>query len=375
VETALSEIALLTWDGGGNVAVTVAIAAALRARRHTVTVVGPRSLRRAVEPLAVRYTELGIVPPGDPHQRLGYLLDVIQGTDAMLEELSRIAERSDVLVIDCNLSWALRSRLARRTAVLVHTALGLYLPVWQVVVDMANAQRTAHGRAAFAAAADAWAWPDLLLVASLKQFDRPLPAGGLRPVYVGPVSAPQSQGSVSISLPPPSGRRRVLISYSTDRLQNSPERVQVALDALAGLPVDVIASTGSTFAATRLRVPANATVLNYLPHDSVMASVALVVCHAGHGTTMAALTRGVPLVCVPGIGRDQESIARRVSDLGLGIALERDATAAVIRAAATAILADEGYLERARDFARSTGQTNGAQRAAGELLAMCEETT
>jgi hypothetical protein len=33
-------------------------------------------------------------------------------------------------VIDCNLNWTLQSRVARRTAVLVHTALGLYLPVW-----------------------------------------------------------------------------------------------------------------------------------------------------------------------------------------------------------------------------------------------------
>ena len=192
-------------------------------------------------------------------------------------------------------------------------------------------------------------------------------------MYVGPVSAWQSQGSVSISLPPPRGRRRVLISYSTDRLQNSPERLQAALDALASLPVDVIASTSGAFAATRLRVPANATVLGYLPHDSVMASVALVVCHAGHGTTMAALTHGVPLVCIPGLGRDQEPVATRVSELGLGGALERDASAHTSRGAAKTILADDGYLVRARDFARRTGPIDGAQRAAHELLALLDQ--
>jgi hypothetical protein len=178
----------------------------------------------------------------------------------MLEQLHRVAERADALVIDCNLSWALQSRVARRTAVLVHTALGLYLPVWQAVLDIANAQRTTRGLPPLAPAADAWARPDALLVASLEHFDRALLAGRLRPVYVGPVSARRNQRADSSSVPPAGDLPRVLISYSTDSLQNSPRRLQRALDALADLPISVLASTSGTFDATRLRVPANATV-------------------------------------------------------------------------------------------------------------------
>jgi hypothetical protein len=106
----VSEIALLTWDGGGNVAVAVAIAVALRARGHSVRVVGPRSLQRVVDPLGVGYAELGILPPRDPRRRLEYLLEVSHGSDAMLAQLRRLVERADALVIDCNLSWALQSR-------------------------------------------------------------------------------------------------------------------------------------------------------------------------------------------------------------------------------------------------------------------------
>jgi hypothetical protein len=40
----------------------------------------------------------------------------------MFNQLRRLAGRADALVIDCNLSWALQSRVARRTAVLVHTS-------------------------------------------------------------------------------------------------------------------------------------------------------------------------------------------------------------------------------------------------------------
>jgi UDP:flavonoid glycosyltransferase YjiC (YdhE family) len=114
-------------------------------------------------------------------------------------------------------------------------------------------------------------------------------------------------------------------------------------------------------------------VLDYLPHRSVMATVELMVCHGGHGTTMAALSCGVPLVCVPGLGRDQAPIAARVSELGLGIALDSDATTGSIRDAVMAILADRRYRSRAQQFAHRTGQPDGTRHAAIELLAMLDE--
>jgi UDP:flavonoid glycosyltransferase YjiC (YdhE family) len=326
-----------------------------------------------VEPLALRYAELGIMPPDDPEQRLSYLLDVAQGTDTMLAELGRLTASADALVIDCNLSWALQSRVARRTAVLVHTALGIYLPVWQAVLDTANVQRAARGVPPLAAAADAWARADRLLVASIAHFDRPVPVGRLRPIYVGPVSGQWRRRAGSVAIQPACGRPRVLISYSTESLQNSPQRVQTALDALSGLPLDVLATTSGAFNPGRLRVPGNATVLDYLPHDSVMATVELMVCHGGHGTTMAALSRGVPLVCVPGLGRDQAPIAARVSELGLGIALDSDPRTGTIQDAVMTILADHRYRSRAQEFAHRTGQPDGTRHAATELLAMLDE--
>lgn len=371
----MGRIAFVTWDGGGNVAVTAGIAAALRTRGHAATIIGPRSIQSAVQSLGVGYAELGIAPPRTPQQRLRYLLDVAHGTDAMLDGLRGLTGRlrADALVVDCNLNWALQTRMAPRTAVLVHTALGLYLPVWQSVLDAGNEQRAARGMAALASVTEAWAQADLLLVASLANFDQRAPAGGLRPVYVGPVSSPRRPDSSPPPIRPARGRPRVLISYSTDGLQNAPHRVQTALDALAGLPVAVLASTSAAFSAAKLSVPANATVLDYVPHDSIMATAALAVCHAGHGTTMAALSHGVPLICIPGLGRDQAPIAARVSELGLGIALTGDATASAIRGAATTILADRSYRLRARAFATRAGQTDGAARAATELLAMIDE--
>jgi UDP:flavonoid glycosyltransferase YjiC (YdhE family) len=151
----------------------------------------------------------------------------------------------------------------------------------------------------------------------------------------------------SVAIQPASGRARVLISYSTESHQSSPHRVQTALDALAGLPLDGLATTSGAFSTAPLRVPGNATVLDYLRHGSVIATVELMVCHGGHGTTMAALSCGVPLICVPGLGRDQAPIAARVSELGLGIALDSEARTRTIRGAVMAILADHHYRSHA----------------------------
>jgi UDP:flavonoid glycosyltransferase YjiC (YdhE family) len=156
----------------------------------------------------------------------------------------------------------------------------------------------------------------------------------------------------------------VIVSYSTDRLQNSPERLQVALDGLANLPVRVLATTSGTFAPERLSAPANVTVLDDIAHEELMGEAEAVVAHAGHGTTLAALCHGVPVVCVPGVGRDQVPIARRVDELGLGVALASQSSAGEIRSAVAAVLSDPSYRRRAREFMHRCGDPDGATVAA-----------
>jgi hypothetical protein len=367
----LARIGIVTWDGGGNVDVALGIAVALAGRGHMVTAVGPRSLRDVIEDAGVGYAELGVLAPREPALRSEYLLEVA-GASHLTDELRRLLDvlRVEAAVVDCNLAWALQAGIEACTAVLVHTAIGLYLPLWQAVLDTANRQRAVRGLTALTPAAEAWASADRLLVASIAQFDTPVPSARLRPCYVGPVAGPRgpTRGAASVTLP--AGRPLVLISYSTDRLQNGPRRVQVALDGLADLPVVVLASSSGLFRVTQLSVPANAAVVDYLPLGSVMSQAAVAVCHAGHGTTMTALSHGVPVVAVPGLGRDQRPIAARVADLGLGIAVADDATSGEIRDAVSAILGDGGYRRRARSFARQHAHTDAALEAALEVEAM-----
>src|SRR5690242_19657159 len=72
----MARVVFVTWDGGGNVSVALGIARALVERDHDVTVLGPASLRRAIEKSGLAFAPLGVSPPPDASSRAEYLLDV-----------------------------------------------------------------------------------------------------------------------------------------------------------------------------------------------------------------------------------------------------------------------------------------------------------
>lgn len=112
--------------------------------------------------------------------------------------------------------------------------------------------------------------------------------------------------------------------------QDDAKLIQVALDALADEPYDVVVTTASIDPKS-FRTPANAHVLRFVPHSLVLRKAAAVVCHGGMGITQKSLLAGVP-VCIVPFGRDQLEVARRVELAGagtrlLGRAAERRAAA------------------------------------------------
>ncbi len=368
----MAHFVFVTWDGGGNVSVMLGIARALVERGHRTTLLAPISLRQKIDTADVGYSKFGTPRPLDNTAALEHLLHEVIGSPAMPVALLVVADKldADALVIDCNMSTALEIRTELPVAVVVHTALGLYLVPWSEAVAAANTRRAVQGLHPLAAPIESWAAHDRLLITTYQAFDHPPTPFPANARYVGPVRSPISASATTTSPAWPDHERVVFVSYSTHPLLNRPERVQTALDALADLPVGVIATTSGAFDPNLLRRPENAVVFDYIPHAEAIARAAVVVAHAGHGTTMEALCHGIPLVCVPGIGRDQPAIAQRVAELGLGIALADDATPADIRDAVNTILRDTSYRARAEEFAARVGGLDGASSSVGELEAM-----
>ena len=212
-----------------------------------------------------------------------------------------------------------------------------------------------------------WEHKDLVLVTTLREFDGVTddPAPNVR--YVGPVFERQP-------MPPDwrlpwdhdDPRPLVVASFSTMPGQTEHSTLQRVLDALESLPLRVLLTTGP-FSPETLTIPPNAAVVGYVPHAAVLPHAALAINHAGHGSVMAALAHGVPLVCLPTLGADQGIIAGRVEALGAGKALPSQARANELRSAVEQVMATPAYRVTAERLARLIGREDGATNGASAL--------
>jgi MGT family glycosyltransferase len=106
----------------------------------------------------------------------------------------------------------------------------------------------------------------------------------------------------------------------------------------------------------------NVPQLEVLPHVDVF------VTHGGMNSTMESLSFGVPLVVVPQM-KEQEMTARRVQELGLGLALESETlTAETLRATVEQVASDLDVRTRTREMQQKIHQAGGAIRAVDAIM-------
>jgi UDP:flavonoid glycosyltransferase YjiC (YdhE family) len=130
----------------------------------------------------------------------------------------------------------------------------------------------------------------------------------------------------------------------------------VAMQAVAELPVRVLLTVGRELDLDALPpAPENVHVERWVPQQDVLGHAAAALVHGGSGSTLGALAAGVPLVVMP-LFADQPQNARRVAEVGAGVAVEPnrddlDATVSPLREAIRAVLDDPSYGQRARGLA------------------------
>jgi UDP:flavonoid glycosyltransferase YjiC (YdhE family) len=216
---------------------------------------------------------------------------------------------------------------------------------------------------------------DLLQVNALREFDGTPATAWEHVVHGAPVLAAEPR-AVPAVLPWDAGDPTplVLLSFSTVVEQRSQEMLQRALDALAELPVHVVATTGAIVEPEELAAPANAYVIPFADHDLLMDRASVVVGHGEHGTTMRALRHGLPIVGIPAKGGDQAPITEMLDRWGVGRALPGDASVTQIRSAAEEILSDPTFRDEARKRSCVLEGCNGAARASDSVEALIQKT-
>jgi UDP:flavonoid glycosyltransferase YjiC (YdhE family) len=121
-----------------------------------------------------------------------------------------------------------------------------------------------------------------------------------------------------------------------------------AIDALSLLPVRVLVTVGRDRDPRDIgAVGPNVHVARWVPQADVMPHTDVMICHGGSGTVTAGLAAGVPMAVLP-LFADQPHNARRVTELGAGIAVDK---AAELTDAVRRLIAEPSYRAAAQRVA------------------------
>jgi MGT family glycosyltransferase len=160
----------------------------------------------------------------------------------------------------------------------------------------------------------------------------------------------------------------------TGSLPFFPGLYRDTLEALAGAPVRVLLTTGRDADLAQLEpLPPNAHAEAWLPQDEVLPHAAAAVSHGGYGTTLGALTHGVPMVLLPLFAGDQWRTAQRVAEVGAGILVEDEERRVfespgpramdALPGAVERVLGHAGFRETAERLGREIAELPGAVSA------------
>jgi UDP:flavonoid glycosyltransferase YjiC (YdhE family) len=355
----LSNILIITWDGGGNVPPALGIAVELQQRGHRVRVMGHPVQEQQVQALSLAFAPFRsaraftAIGNNTPLDYAGVFGDKAMGRD-VVEEMRR--ERADLVVVDCILFGAMQAIAAQAVpyVVLEHMYDAYLVGKWlrgPMGIGMAVKRIPTRQLLDRAAAR---------LVACLPQLD---PAGSRpRPsnlYYTGPVVS-------GVSAAP--SKPTVLVSLSTVNFPGQGKAMQNILDAVGTLGVRGIATVGPSIGIENLEAPPNVELREFVPHTELLPTVSMVIGHGGHATTMVALAHDLPMLVMPMHPMlDQKMVGLSLVDAGAGRLLTKKAKSAEIAAAVTTLLNQGPHRDAAARLGAAMRSTSGA-RAGAELI-------
>lgn len=363
-EIAPSDLLFTTFAHGGNVPPTLTLARELSDRGHRVRVMGHPVQQPEVAASGLPFTPYLSADHWDPAEP-GSLLHWLKalGHPGITEDVRAELDRrpADLVLADCLLVALLRDlrRTGQRRAALFPTLYGEISRGWvRGPGTMLRLLRRGW-------APREWRHCDLALVLTDPILDTlESPPGHL--AWTGVILPPEASRAVGDTVREP----RILLSLSTNYFPGINDLWQRTLDAVAPLPVDVIATIGDSRDASGLRAGPRTHIQGYVDHEALLPSCSLVVGHGGHSTTTKALAHGVPLVIIPAYQRsDQPGVGRAVAALGAGIALPAKATVEQIRDAVEKVLADPEHQRSAAALGQRLRAAQGLATAADRIEA------
>ncbi|MFI1914231.1 glycosyltransferase [Nocardia sp. NPDC020380] len=161
----------------------------------------------------------------------------------------------------------------------------------------------------------------------------------------------------------------VYVSLGTVPIFNQPSAFEPLLAGVADLDADIVVTVGTDTDPSALgAVPPNIHVEQWLSLSALLPRCDVVLCHGGAGTSLAALSHGLPLVLTPR-GADQFPTAAACRRAGAAQVLVPDeVTPDNIRAAVEAALHDNSYRGAAARLQAEIAARPSAAAAAEAML-------
>ncbi|MGV0713841.1 macrolide family glycosyltransferase [Mycolicibacterium sp. XJ662] len=380
----MGHIAICVSAGTGHVNPTLGVAAELIARGHRVTYAATSTHRARVTDVGAqlvpfRTTMAGSQPPPQFTAR-----DFHRATHAALDEVEYVlpqvrsgfsGEEPDLVMHDATVAWWGRLAAADWGVPVVaswpnfvgnrHWSLNRYVKINplnpRLLAALWRAHRIARRHGLTAANLLQAAGADAQLVFLPRAFQYAGATFGAPYVFVGPcLTERPSDGRWD----PPPDRDVVLVSLGT-AYHDRADFFRACVAAFADAPWHVVLAVGDKVDPAELgTTPTHVQVHRTVPQLQVLRHAAAFVSHAGMGSTMEALSFGVPIVAVPQM-TEQQANADRIAQLGLGIRIARDgATAERLRTAVHDVTGDARVAQNLRRMQDEIGSAGGAPAAA-----------
>lgn len=215
--------------------------------------------------------------------------------------------------------------------------------LWNKALPELNGLRHEFGLAPVSGVFEQFHGARRLLVLTTQAFDFPATRMPTNLRYTGPMIDDPTW--VAPWTPPPGDDPLVLVALSTT-FQDQERALGRIVDALAGLPVRAVVTTGPAVDPQSVHAPDNVQVVESAPHAAILPLATAVVTHAGHGIVMKALAADVPMLCMP-MGRDQNDNAARVVAHGAGLRLRPSAASSSIARAVRRLIDEPAFKQGA----------------------------
>nr|WP_225445862.1 macrolide family glycosyltransferase [Paenibacillus arenosi] len=163
----------------------------------------------------------------------------------------------------------------------------------------------------------------------------------------------------------------VYISMGTI-LNKDLEFYKLCFEAFKDIPAQFVLSCGQDTDLDPIGdcIPHHFIIEPYVPQLEILQRADAFITHAGMNSTSEALYYNVPLVMIP-LSSDQPVVAKRVEELGAGIALDKhNLTPELLKSALLKVLNETAYKENAKRIGDSFRDAGGYQAAAKHVMSL-----